>query len=360
MNDPADAWFETMPAVAIIDLDAYAQNLRVLRSRVAPAEFMAVVKADAYGHGLLPITRAAVNAGVGWIGALDIDTALRLRDNGIGDETAIFAWLLATGDDLEAAVVAGVDLGVSSVEQLEAIAAMVDKRRARVHLKIDTGLHRNGLSPEEWGPVVERAVALKDRIDLVGAWTHIAEASDDEDTAAISRFHEAVGVAQRAGAELQVRHLAASAAAFARGDSRLDLVRVGAFSYGISPGGGVSAAELGLVPVMTLTAPVSSVRDDTAYLAIGTGNGISSAAVNRVSIAIAGRRYPIVEMGLDWIGVRVDANLVTRGDRAVLFGTGSEGEATLQEWADATDTIGEEIVTRLGSSIRRHYRGAVS
>ena len=351
---------QAIPAQISVDLVAYARNLDAIRTRVAPAELMAVLKSDGYGHGLLPIARAATAAGITALGALDIDTSLRLRDAGIGDEVLIFAWLIAPDDDLGAAVAAGIDLGVSSLDELNRAAAAAsvrsDGRRARVHLKIDTGLHRNGVSPEQWPAVVERAVWLRDSIDLVGIWTHIAEASDEEDTDAITRFHSAVAVAQAVGAEPQLRHLAASAASYYRADSRFDLVRVGAFGYGISPGGGITPSELGLTPVMTLTATVDSVGDGVARLAIGSGDGVSSGAAGVVSVAVDGRRYPVIDVGLDWIGL-ADPNGVLRcGDEAVLFGPGTHGEATLQEWADATGTIGEEIVTRLSLDIPRLYR----
>jgi len=342
-----------------VDLHAYARNLDVVRTRVAPAEVMAVVKSDGYGHGLLPIALAATAAGITALGALDIDTALRLRDAGIGDEVLVFAWLIAPDDDLEAAVAAGIDLGVSSLDELNRVAAAASAlpvaRRARVHLKIDTGLHRNGVSPELWPTVVERAVWLGDTIDLIGIWTHIAEASDDEDTDAITRFHSAVAVAQAVGAEPQLRHLAASAASYFRADSRFDLVRVGAFGYGISPGGGITPGELGLTPVMTLCATVDTVEDGLARLPIGSGDGISSSAAGRVSVAVDGRRYAVTEVRLDHIDLADPTGELRPGDEAVLFGPGTRGEATLQEWADAMDTIGEEIVTRLSLDIPRIY-----
>ena len=357
--DDISAGLQAMPPRISVDLAAYARNLDALRTRVAPAEVMAVLKSDGYGHGLLPVARAATAAGITALGALDIDTALRLRDAGLGEEVLIFAWLLAPDDDLDAAVAAGVDLGISSLDELDraavAASARPDGRRARVHLKIDTGLHRNGVSPEHWPAVVERAVLLRDSVDLVGIWTHIAEASDEEDTDAITRFHSAVAVAQAVGAEPQLRHLAASAAAFFRADSRLDLVRIGAFGYGISPGGGITPAELGLTPVMTLCATVDSVGDGRARLAIGSGDGISSGAADHVSVAVNGTRYPVIEVGLDWIALADPDGMLQRGDEAVLFGPGTRGEATLQEWADATGTIGEEIVTRLSRDIPRRY-----
>lgn len=338
-----------------VDLGAYRRNLARIRTRVAPAGVMAVIKADAYGHGLLTIANAAVDAGIGWIGALDIETGLRLREGGIHTDVAIFTWLFGPREDYARAIAAGIDLGVSTIDQLDQIAEATGDGPARVHLKIDTGLHRNGADAEHWPALVARAVELVDRVDIVGVWTHIAEASDREDTEAIERFHEAIGVAQGLGAAFDVRHLAASAASFARADARFDLVRIGAFSYGISPGGGVTAESLGLEPVMTLTAPVFAINESLAEIAIGSGDGISGRAAGRIGVAINGTRHPVVAVTLDSITVHVGESVIQRGDSAVIFGPGTHGEPTLQEWGDSLGTIGEEIVTRLNPRIPRRY-----
>ena len=339
---------------ATIDLSAYRRNLAGLGARVAPATIMAVVKADAYGHGLLPVARAAVDAGVGWIGALDIDTGLELRANGIPHDVAVFTWLLGPTEDFAPAIEAAIDFGVSSIQQLEEIASAVTGTRARVHLKIDTGLHRNGASAEEWPALVARALELADRVDMVGVWTHIAEASERDDSVAIERFRSAIAVAERLGASVKVRHLAASAAAFERADARFDLVRIGAFSYGISPGGGVTPASLRLEPVMTLTAPLLAVAGGLATVGLGFGDGIPSSAAGTMRVAIGGRPCEIVTVELGTLTDVGDAP-VRPGDNAVFFGGGADGEPILQEWADELGTIGEEIVTRLSPRIRRVY-----
>ena len=344
-------------ATIVVDLGAYARNLDTLRARVAPAKLMAVVKSDGYGHGLATIAHSAVANGVTWLGSLDIATGLRLREAGIGDDIAIFAWLLGPHDDFRAAIDAGIDLGISTVEQLDQIAQAGAVTPARLHLKIDTGLHRNGATEDEWPALVRRALELERAgvADFHAVWTHIAEASDEEDSAAIARFDQAVKVAEGCGASIRLRHLAASAAGLARADARFDLVRIGAFSYGISPGGGIAPSTLGIVPVMTLSAPVLTVSDGLAKLGIGYADGISSAAVGVLDVAISGRRYPIVAVGLDRIVVEVGDDTVRPLDRGILFGNGSHGEATLQEWGDALESIGEEVVTRLSPRIQRQY-----
>ncbi len=342
-----------MSGEILVDLGAYRANLDTIRSVVAPAEVMAVVKADAYGHGLAPVARAATAAGIRRLGALDVPTALELCALELGDVTP-FAWLLGPTEPYRDAVDAGVELGVSTVDQLRQIADARASRPAALHLKIDTGLHRNGATEEEWPGLVSAALELERAgvARLAGVWTHISEASDEEDTEAIRRFDAAIAVVEGLGGAVPLRHLAASAASFARPDARYDLVRVGAFGYGIAPGGGIGPAELGLIPVMTLTAPVVSSDGELTVIGIGYGDGISSVAAGAVSVALGGRLWPVV-------GVRRSETVVAGpgrpGERATLFGPGASGEQTLQEWADAMGTIGEEIVTRLSPDIPRRH-----
>ncbi|CAN5189564.1 alanine racemase [soil metagenome] len=342
---------------AIIDLGALRANLAVIRERVAPSEPMIVVKADAYGHGLEQVAQLLVEEGVAWIGALDLDTASRLRAAAVPADVRIFVWLHDTADaDAVGALDQGFDIGISTLAQLESAARSA---KCRIHLKIDTGLHRAGASVEDWPPLVARALELQaaGRVDLVGAWTHIAEAGDEEDSDSIARFFEAVAVAEGLGARFAVKHLAASAASFARAEVRLDLVRVGAFAYGIAPGDGIGPQDLGLVPAMTLTAPVLESVAGVTALGIGAADGLQERLADRVTVAIAGTRYPVTDVELDRLLVDTGDVRIGAGQTAFLWGTGAHGEATLQEWADATGTIGEELVTRLSPRVAREYVG---
>ena len=348
----------------VVDLSALRHNLDVLTARVAPAQVMVVVKNDAYGHGLVHVARAAVDSGISWIGALDVPTALTLREAGIAPPTRIFAWLLDPADDPGAAVSASIDLGISTVDQLQSIASSPSSSTARVHLKIDTGLHRNGATPEDWPDLVRLARSLEDRgvVEIVGVWTHIAEADDHEDSLSIARFDEAVAVARDLGVAAPLRHLAASAAGFARADARFDLVRFGAFTYGLPPGDGPSAHSMGLRQVMTMRAPVSSIEvlpdgRRRASIDLGFADGLSTLAPGRVGVALHGRRHPLVgplEVDRAWIGLDDDADVAV-GDLVTLWGDGSAGEQTLQEWGDATETMSEELVVRLSPRIPRRF-----
>lgn len=348
--------------VAVIDLDAYRHNIALLAARMAPAELMVMVKADAYGHGLLPVALTALDCGIRSIGVLDAESGLALRSAGIGSEVRLFAWLFSTVEDYRPLIEADIDLGISHLHQLERIAAANASRRARLHLKIDTGLHRNGATVEEWPLLVGRALQLQASgvVELYGAWTHIGEASDREDTVAIERFDRAIAEAQSLGASFSMRHLAASAAAFARGDARYDTVRVGAFTYGIAPGGGIGPATLNLRPVMSLQTEVLEVIGSGsrrfARIPVGFTDGVPAAAAGRVSVSLAGIRMPLVSVGPGHSEIDVSGGPASVGDGVVLFGTGDSGEQTLQEWADALDTIGEELAVRVGPRIPRQYR----
>jgi alanine racemase len=347
-----DVWAE-------IDLDAYRRNLRLVRKRVAPAEVMTVVKNDAYGHGIEAVVAAAVEEGVRFVGVLDAAVGVELRSSGLPRSVRLFAWLFAPDEDYAEAALAGVELGVSSVEQLDRIVSTSSAGATgavpRVHAKIDTGLGRAGARPEDWPALVAAIDAEADagRVEFAGLWTHIAEASEAEDSASIAAFESAaleVSPERRGGL---ARHLAASAASYERADSRFDLVRVGAFGYGIAPGGGVSPSSLGLTPVMSLRARVIDRVDDSAVLPVGAADGLPDAP-SGLEGAVAGRRVAI-SVGLSETLV-ADPSLEP-GDVVTLFGREDRGEPTLQEWADALGTIGEEIVVRLSPRIERRITG---
>lgn len=336
-----------------IDLGAITRNLALVRERVAPAELLAVVKDNAYGHGLEPVVRTLAEAGVSRFGALDPATALRVR--ALVPGASIFAWLLDAQDDLDALADAGIELGVTDEGALErAAAASVP---VGVHLKLDSGLSRAGVRPERWSSFVARAAELEKagRLRVVGVWTHISEASDIEDSASISRFEVAVAQAREAGLDPRVRHLAASAAAFARDDARFDQVRVGAFLYGIAPGGGIGPAELGLEPAMTLRSTVVSVGGGVASIDYGGAAGLLADAAGAVSATAHGARLPIIAVRDTHAVVSTAGTDLRVGDAVTLFGSGASGEQTLQEWADAMGTIGEELATRVHPSIERRY-----
>ena len=341
-----------------IDLAAFRHNVTTLAELVAPARTMLAVKANAYGHGLVPLARAALDAGADSLAVLEVPTGLTLRDAGI--TVPLFAWLLGPHTDYAAAVTAGIDLGVSARWQVEAIAAVSSpERRARLHLKIDTGLHRNGARPEDWPDLVSVALAAEreGRVEIIGLWSHLADASPEDDAEALARFHDAVSVAAALGCRPQLLHLAASSAGIRMPEARLDVVRFGIAAYGISPFDDRSARELGLRPVMAMRAPVVKVVDGVATVGLGSGDGIQVPAVGSASVAIGGRRYPILTLDIDSMTLDVSAGVVSVGDDATVFGPGDSGEAGPEDWARWAGTIGDEIVARAGERLPRVYLG---
>jgi len=335
-----------------IDLEAFAQNVATVRARVAPAELMLVVKDDAYGHGIQAIVARAVAEGVCWFGAFDVRAAVATRAVS-GPRARIFSWLTVGADEIAAALDDDIELGVGDAGFLDDVAAVAAARDvvARVHLKIDTGLHRNGIRPEDWPAVLLRALAHQDagRIVVVGVWSHIAEASDHDDDRARAQFDAAVNAAEAAGFSIEVRHLAASAASFARPEFRYDVVRVGAFCYGIRSAGGSSERELGIRPIATLTAQVLEVRDDDAVVAIGSLDGLPSILAGRVSVGTPGGMRELRAIGLiesiveAWPGAAA-------GDEVTVFGRDVSSATDL---AETIETVGEEILVRVSPTVPR-------
>jgi alanine racemase len=365
-------------AEAIVDLDAISANVATLKSGTT-AEVMAVVKADGYGHGLEPSARAALAGGATWLGTATIDEALALRGCGVG--ARVLAWLWTPGEPaaVRAALDADVDLSVSNRWQLDAVAEAARGlgRRVRVHLKIDTGLSRNGCYRDDW-PELVQAVACTDAVDPVGVWSHFAYA-DEPGHPTIGKqlraFAEALEVAGAHGIEPQVRHIANSAATLTLPEAHFDLVRPGIAVYGLTPV--PQQGDFGLVPAMTLRASLASVkrvqagegvsyghtytteRETTlALVPLGYADGIPRHAGNVGPVAINGTRFTVSgRVCMDQFVVDVGDLAVDVTDEAILFGTGEDGEPRAQDWADAIGTIHYEIVTRIGARVPRTYRG---
>lgn len=376
MTDTASAPAPTAPGRrAVIDLDAIRHNVRTLAALAAPARTMVAVKADAYGHGALEVARAALEAGAESLAVLDVASAVELRRAGI--DARLLAWLHGVDTDFRVAVEEGIDLGVSALWELERIAAAgrATGIRARVHLKADTGLSRNGATPELWPDLVRAAVAADaaGELTLHALWSHLADASPEDDDAALARFHEAVRVAEELGARPVEKHLAASSAGIRLPAARFDMVRFGIAVYGISPFDDRSGRDLGLVPAMTLEADVVSVKrvgaghgvsygldhrtsgpSTLVLVPLGYADGIPRIAAPRASVLLNGRRFPVAgRIAMDQLVLDVGDLPVEVGDTAVVLGPGDRGEPTAEEWAGWAETIGDEIVTRVGPRVDR-------
>jgi alanine racemase len=369
-----------LQAEAIVDLDAVRANVERLRAGTS-AELMAVVKADGYGHGMVPTARAALAAGATMLGACTIPEALALRAAGI--TAPVFAWLIAPGQRVAEAIAADVDLSASAVAALDDLAAAAREtgRTARVHLKVDTGLGRNGATIADWPDLLAAAAkhAADGTVEVTGIWSHFAYA-DAPGHATIGRqirvFREALDAAEAAGIRPALRHLANSAATLTLPDAHFDVVRPGIALYGLSPMPGTTA-EYGLRPAMTLRGSVvvakrvpagqgvsyghtyTTERETTlALVPLGYADGIPRAASGRGPLLVGGRRRTIAgRVCMDQVVVDVGDDVVAPGDDAVLFGPGDRGEPTADDWAEVLDTINYEIVTRVGARVPRTYRG---
>ncbi len=345
-----------MTAVAIIDHAALAHNVRLLSERVAPAEVMLAVKADAYGHGMVEVARTALDAGARSLAVLEIPAALALRDAGF--ECRLFAWLHGTRSDFAAAVAHRVDLGVSARWQLDRIAeSSTPDNPARVHLKIDTGLHRNGALPEQWPELVTAATALEQRglVIVEGIWSHLADASVEADARAIEAFEAAVSAAAGFGAQPRLLHLAASSAGWREPRARFDAVRFGIAAYGISPFDDATGADLGLRAVMTLECVV----DDEAapagrrWISAGYADGVPLNA-HGAEVSIGARRCPVERVELDRTLVIADADIAP-GAVVTIFGEPASAVPSAEDWARWSETIGDEIVTGVPPRVPRQH-----
>lgn len=335
-----------------ISANTFRANIDAVRTRIAPSTLLLVVKDDAYGHGLAWTVREASAAGVEWFGSYDIPTALDVR-RAAASGARIFAWATSTDAEIDDALLSDIDLGVGSAEYLERVIARASElgRLARVHLKIDTGLHRNGLLPEQWDAAVEvaRAAEASGALELVGIWSHIAEASDAEDDDAQLVFLDAIRAASESGATPALQHLTASAASWWRPELRGSLSRIGAFCYGVRSADG---PELdGIRPIASLVANVVDLDGTDAVLSIGSFDGLpstlSGASVGTPAGARELRRIGQTSSVVDgWPGMAV-------GDEVRVFGAGDLGEVSATTLAERIDTVGEEILTRLSTRVRR-------
>ncbi|GCD95488.1 alanine racemase [Embleya hyalina] len=372
-----------MRAEARIDLDAIRDNIAAIRARVGSAAVMSVVKSNAYGHGMVPSARAARAGGATWLGTAVVEEALALR--AAGDTGRLLTWLWAPGDAFEDAVRADVDISVSGAWALREVvaAARAAERPARVHLKADTGLGRNGCTPADWPALVDAALKAQadGTVEVVGLWSHFACADEPGHPSVPAQLGEFVAMlahAEGRGVTPEVRHMANSPATLLLPDTHFDLVRVGLAGYGLSPVPEVGGpADFGLRPAMTLAANLAGVKrvpaghgvsyghawiapaeTNLALIPTGYADGIPRHASNVGPVLVAGRRRTIVgRVAMDQFVVDLGDDEASAGDEAILFGPGDRGEPTAEDWAAAIGTISYEIVTRIGARVPRIHTG---
>jgi alanine racemase len=364
-------------AWADVDLDAVAHNVERLRDVVDPSAVCAVVKADGYGHGAVPVARAAVEAGAGWLAVAHVPEGEALRAAGIDAPILV----LSEPDPAAMAQVAAADLRVTlySHAGIEAAsqAAEAAGTTVRVHLKVDTGMHRVGADPVD---AVARAkeIAASPGLELEGVWTHLAVADEPGHpftAVQLRRYDDVLDELAAAGVEPPVRHAANSAGAIAHPGARFDMVRCGIAVYGIEPSPEL-AGRVGLEPAMTVRSAVSFVkqvgegegisyglrhtfsRDTTvATVPIGYADGVPRALFAAGgTVLIGGRRRPIVgTITMDQLMVDCGDDPVAVGDEAVLIGRQGGEEVTAAELAERVDTIAYEIVCGIGPRVERRW-----
>ncbi|WP_394433466.1 alanine racemase [Streptomyces sp. SGAir0957] len=368
-------------ARAEIDLGALKANVRSLRAHAPGAAFMAVVKADAYGHGMIPVARAAKEAGAEWIGTATPEEALELRAAGLTGR--ILCWLWVPGGPWREGVEAGLDMSVSGLWALREVveAARAVGRPARIQLKADTGLGRNGCLPADWPELVREALAAQaaGHVTVTGLWSHFAcadEPGHPATPAQLESFREMVAYAEERGVTPEVRHIANSPGTLTLPETHFDLVRPGIAMYGISPSPELGTpADFGLRPVMTLKANLALVKQAPGGLGISYGHhyvtpgattlglvplgyadGIPRHASGSGPVLIGGKLRTVAgRIAMDQFVVDLGGDEPAAGDEAVLFGPGDAGEPTAEDWAAAAGTIAYEIVTRIGSRVPRVY-----
>ncbi|GEJ98359.1 alanine racemase [Streptomyces sp. NPDC003388] len=371
-------------ARAEIDLAALRANVRVLRARAEGAALMAVVKSDAYGHGAVPCARAAVEAGATWLGTATPEEALALRAAGL--DTRVLCWLWVPGGPWRQAVEADIDVSLSGMWALREVteAARQAGRPARVQLKADTGLGRNGCQPADWPELVGEALRAEREglLRVTGLWSHFAcadEPGHPSIAAQLTRFREMVAYAEEQGVRPEVRHIANSPATLTLPDSHFDLVRPGIAMYGISPSPEIGTpADFGLRPVMTLSASLALVKHVPAghgvsyghhyvtpgattlgLVPVGYADGIPRHASGTGPVLVDGKWRTVAgRVAMDQFVVDLGGDEPEAGAEAVLFGPGDRGEPTAEDWAQACGTIAYEIVTRIGTRVPRvHVNG---
>ena len=342
---------------------------------------MVVVKADAYGHGLVKCGQAAVNAGADYLGVALLEEAVALREGNVPGP--ILAWLNTPNDRFAECIARDIDLGVNSVATLKGIsnAAYSVDRIARVHVKVDTGLNRNGVTLADLPELIlalSKAEA-EGTVKVVGVMSHFAYADEPSNSTIadqIAEFKTAVDLLEAANFELEVKHLANSAATLALPETYFNMVRPGVAAFGVSPGEEVGAAtDFDLKPVMTLCAPIALLKkvpagtgvsyahqyhttaDTTlALIPAGYADGVPRSATNNGPVLVGGEIRKVAgRVCMDQFVLDVGNLDVQLGDEVVLFGDPERGEPSVEDWAVAAGTISYEIITRIGPRVHREF-----
>ena len=368
-------------ASAEINLSAIADNIKLIKGKTN-AQVLAVVKADAYGHGLIQVGKAAEAAGANWLGTALLEEGIALRNNGI--KVPIISWLTPLGEDFKTAINLDIDLSISSIELLTEVisAGKVVKKIPRVHIEVDTGMSRGGVGDDWQLFLTELSKTVKaNEINIIGIWSHFARADEPGQVmnqAQLNTFEDRIKSASDVGIKPEFIHIANSAAALTNNGAHKNIIRWGIGLYGLSPdiNNLGDSKSLKLKPAMRLKAKLHLVKAVKAGVSVGYGgtaitksdtklgvvtlgyaDGVPRNANNLAGVFVDGKRAPLIgRVSMDQFVVDLGINSSAKtGDEVIVFGDGSSGEYTADEWAKASGTINYEIVTRIGSRVPRIY-----
>jgi len=354
----------------LIDLSALSTNVSRLKKECA-VDVLAVVKADAYGHGLVRVAQAALKAGASYLGVALLEEALTLRENAV--DAPILAWLVSPGSDFDSAISNNIELGVSSLKGLREISESAKRvgKKALIHIEVDTGMTRGGFL-DEWKELLSEDFS---QVQVIGVFSHFARADEPgekQNADQLQKFKQMVGELEKIGINPLIKHLSNSAATLKDKDSYFSMVRVGIAMYGLTPDVihmGTSK-DLGLRPVGQLRAKLHLVKpvgygasahttSDTklGVVAMGYADGIPRIAQG-AGVFVKGKRAPIIgRVSMDQFVVDLGSDSTAKsGDWVIVFGDGSHGEYTADDWGSASSSINYEIVTRIGPRVPRIYQ----
>ena len=363
----------TNRAESVVDLSAIKANVALLKAK-AGVDLLAVVKADAYGHGLVPVAKAALDGGASWLGVALLEEAIALREAGI--TAPILAWLVPPGSDFQSAIDHDIDIAIASLKTLNEVATIKGAKRPRIHLEVDTGMSRGGFLGE-WDQIDLQHIQ---GVEIVGIFSHFARADEPgqaQNLSQLTRFKKLVANLESAGYNNLIRHLSNSAATLVDHPAAFDMVRTGIAMYGLTPdlNSMGTSKSLGLKPAMTLRAKLHLVKEVPAgspvgygatdvtksdtklgLVAMGYADGIPRVAKS-AGIFFDGKRAPIIgRVSMDQFVVDLGATSAAQsGDWVTVFGPGDSGEYTADDWGSASGSINYEIVTRIGPRVPRIY-----
>jgi len=370
------------PTVAEVNLAVIGRNITAIRKRIGPGpEIMAVVKADAYGHGAVQVATTALTSGATWLGVASVEEGVVLRKSGIIAPILVLGQLFPS--QARRALRYSLSCTVSTYEFAEAlsVAATQEGKKGKCHVKVDTGMGRIGVLPRQ-APSFVRRVAMLPNIEVEGIYTHFATADSDDKSFAreqLSRFMDVIDALRAAGVDVQFRHAANSAACLDMPEARLDLVRLGILMYGLSPFSTERfqklKREMEIRPALSLKTRACFVkrvpagtpigygatyvtREDTVVvtLPVGYADGLSRGLSNRGEVLIRGRRFPIVgRVCMDQCMVDTGGLDVEVGEEVVLIGTQGDQEITAEDVADRLGTISYEVVCAISKRVPRVY-----